>query len=295
MSVNFARRHFILGAALSLAGARIASATALPRIAAIDWAMLETALALGMTPVAATELKQFRQVAIEPPVPEAVADLGLRGVPNYELLRITAPELILSSPFYERQRGRLEQIAPVLSVPVYLPGQAPYALAEQATLTLGEKLGRNAEAAALVARTRDLIAVHRTELQRIKHPLFIVSFGDSRHVRVFGADGMFGDVLARLGLGNAWTARTSYSATAPVGLEALALMPDAAVVVLGPTPPDVQRSLARNALWNALPAVKRGRVLTLDPVNHFGALPAAARFARLLSLAATSAGEAFLG
>ncbi len=58
------------------------------RIAAIDWAMLETLVALGIMPVAATELVQFRKDAVEPMLAESVADLGLRGSPNLELLRL---------------------------------------------------------------------------------------------------------------------------------------------------------------------------------------------------------------
>jgi competence protein ComGF len=34
------------------------------RIAAVDWAMFETLLALDITPVAATELVQFRKIAV---------------------------------------------------------------------------------------------------------------------------------------------------------------------------------------------------------------------------------------
>ena len=93
---------------------------------------------------------------------------------------------------------------------------------------------------------------------------------------------MFGDVIARLGLRNAWTDATSYSAAAPIGLEALARIPEASIAVIGPTPPEVQRTLAGNALWNALPAVEQNRAKELAPINHFGALPSALRFAREL-------------
>jgi iron complex transport system substrate-binding protein len=94
---------------------------------------------------------------------------------------------------------------------------------------------------------------------------------------------MFGDVLGKLGLTNAWTDPTSYSAAAPVGIEALARVPEAFIAVVGPLPPEVRRTLDENALWNALPAVRDGRIAMLDPINHFGALPSARRFARLLT------------
>ncbi|WP_246252628.1 ABC transporter substrate-binding protein [Allomesorhizobium camelthorni] len=276
------RRDFLaLAAALLTSSAASASAT---RVAAIDWGMLETALAIGVVPVAATELIQFRKIAVEPAVPEDVADLGLRGTPNYELLRIVAPDLILISGFYEYQRASLERIAPVSSLPVYEAGRPPYPLAEASMLALGDRLGRAADAARYVAETRDEIEARRGALKHVAtRPAFIISLGDSRHFRAFGADSMFGDVLERLGIVNAWTDGTSYSAAAPVGLEALARVPDASIVMVAPLPPEVRRTLPANALWNALPAVREGRVAVLDPINHFGGLPSARRLARLLA------------
>ncbi|PWC38957.1 amino acid ABC transporter substrate-binding protein [Azospirillum sp. TSO22-1] len=260
------------------------------RVAAIDWAALETALLLGIDPVAATELRQFREIALEPEIPAGVADVGLRGTPNYEALRLAAPDLILSSNFYERQRGTLERIAPVLPLTVYEPGVPPYARAVEAAAALGRALGRDAQAA--VSRADAAIAGFRDALGGVpRRPVFVVSVGDARHVRAFGADSMFGDVLGRLGFANAWTAATSYSAAAPLGIEALARVPDAAVLVVGPMPAEARRELADSALWRALPMVRAGRVAHLAPVNHFGGLPAAVRFARLTATALGGAGH----
>lgn len=275
------RRHVLGLAAAALLPAITVQARPV-RVAAIDWGMLETLIALGVEPVAATELIQFRKMAVEPVVPETVSDLGLRGTPNYELLRLIAPDLIVISNFYEYQRGLLERIAPVFSQTVYQPGTPPYALAEQATLALGEKLGRQVEANAYVAETAaEMQRLRGTLPPGVKRPVFVISLGDSRHFRAFGRDSMFGDVFSRLGIDNAWTDETSYSAAAPVGLEALARMPDAAILIISPLPAEVGRALPANALWNALPAVREGRVSILEPVNHFGCLPSARRFARL--------------
>jgi ABC-type Fe3+-hydroxamate transport system substrate-binding protein len=257
-------------------------------VAVIDWGMLETLLAIGVHPSAGTELIQFRRLVVEPELPRTIIDLGLRGTPNYELLRLVAPDLIVISNFYEYQRTALERVAPVLSLPVYEAGTLPYPLAERAAAALGAALGRTEEAAALIEGTAALAARCRDVLRPIAaRPLFVISLGDSRHFRAFGADSMAGDVLGRLGLANAWTDPTSYSATAPVAIEALARKPDAAIVVVAPLPPEVARTLAENALWNALPAVRQGRVAVLDPINHFGGLPSARRFARLLTDAAS--------
>ncbi len=270
-------------ATLAASGARADGGAA--RLAAIDWAAFETALALGAAPVAATELRQFRAIAVEPAVPAAVVDLGLRGAPNYELLAMTAPDLILISNFYEGQRPTLERVAPVLSLPIYQPGLRPYAAAEAAMRLLGARLGLAGRAAQLIDGARAELDACRAGLSGLeKRPVFLISLGDSRHFRAFGPDSMFGDVLERLGGRNAWTALSRYAAAAPVGIDALAGVPDAAVVVVGPLPPEA-RALTVGAIWRALPMVRDGRVITLAPVDHFGGLPAAGRFARLFATA----------
>ncbi|NYZ14569.1 ABC transporter substrate-binding protein [Azospirillum sp. RWY-5-1] len=256
------------------------------RIAAIDWAALETVLALGVVPVAATELIQFRKTVVEPAVPDRVIDIGLRGTPNYEALTLAEPDLILTSNYYEVQRRNLERVAETLSLSVYQPGLRPYPVAEEVTLTLGRLLGREAEARAVVAATGAGIARLRDGLRGVaRRPVLAINFGDARHFRAFGGDSMFGEVLRRLGIENAWATESSYSAAAPLGIEALARLPDAALIVVPPIPVAVTRALADSALWQALPTVREKRVSTIGPVNHFGALPAALRFARLVSAA----------
>ncbi|MCQ1775802.1 ABC transporter substrate-binding protein [Neorhizobium galegae] len=277
-------RRTVLSAAAVLAATRVARAQeAGPRVATLDWALLETLLAIGANVVAATELRQFRQVAIKPDVPKGVADLGLRGTPNFEVLRFARPDLILNSNFYAWADPLMSPIAPVESHPIYKPGESPYLLAEQATLAIGERLRRPA--------ARRMVEELASRLDRYKNlfargdgrPVLPINLGDARHYRVFGSDSMFGEVLKRVGLANAWTGATSYSAMAPMGIETLASMPDAWIVLIPPHPQDAFEALAESAFWKALPAVRENRVLTVGSINPYGALPAASRFADFLA------------
>lgn len=283
--ISISRRDVLASAASTLAASllpskAIARASA-PRVAVIDWGVLETVLALGVVPVAATELIQYRKLVVEPPVPESVADLGLRGAPNYELLNILAPDIILISNFYEPIRRELERIAPVHSLPVYQAGEPSYRLAVEALDTAGRLLNRREEARRYLAETEAELTAARERLADIAlRRAYLIKMGDTRHMQAFGRDSIFGDVMNRLGIANAWTHDTRYSAAAPVSIEAIATTPDAAVVIMKPLPPDFERTRPSNALWQALPAVKRGHVAFIPPVNHFGGLPSARRFAR---------------
>ncbi len=277
------RRQLLAMAAAGAIGLKPARAATSPRVATLDWAILETLFAIGADVVAGTELLQFRDVAVTPAIPAGVADLGLRGTPNFEVLYAARPDLIFNSNFYAWADDRLRLIAPVESHAVYQPGASPYRLSEEMTLAIGERLGLPT-GRAFVDATREKLDAYRLGFGKGDHrPILPINLGDARHFRVFGSDSMFGEVLARTGLTNAWPELTSYSATAPVGIERLAAMPEAWIVLIPPHPAEALAELRQSAFWKALPPVKQGRVLLLDSINPYGALPAAGRFADLLA------------
>ena len=278
------RRDFLaVTAAAAMAGVGSARAATSPRVATLDWAILETLLALGANVVAGTELRQFHEVAVTPEVPASVADLGLRGTPNFEVLRYAKPDLIFNSNFYAWADPRMQDIAPVESHSVYTPGESPYHLSERMTFAIGDRLGLGS-ARTLVDGLHAKLEAYRGQFAKGDHrPILPINLGDSRHFRVFGSNSMFGEVLARTGLTNAWPDVTSYSATAPVGIERLAAMPEAWIVLIPPHPAEAYAELQASAFWKALPPVRDGRVLLLGSINPYGALPAAERFADLLA------------
>ena len=281
------RRTLLLGAAaLAVAPSTYAqtSSRPKPKTATLDWALLETLLALGCDVVAAPELRQFREVAIEPFVPETVADLGLRGLPNLETLSFAKPDVIFNSNFYAWADPLLSGIAPTHNLGIYLPGEDPYVMAEKAAVVVGGHLQITPNAEAYVAGTANRLESLRQTLSKgDRRSVLPINIGDARHYRVFGSDSMFGSTLTRLGLENAWQGHTAYSAAAPMGIETLASMPDAWIILIPPHPLDAIAALDRSAFWNALPAVREQRVITLGSINHYGALPAALRFAEELS------------
>nr|WP_127090279.1 ABC transporter substrate-binding protein [Aquabacter cavernae] len=284
------------GLAACAAPGTVARAAALPRVAVIDWALLETLLAMSIVPVAAAELVLFRAVAVEPEVPASVVDLGLRGMPNFEALRMARPDIIFNSAFYTQIDPKLRLIAPVETLSIYARGGRPFTRAEEAAHGLATAVGRPEAAEPLIRQTLATLERCRADLAaRPRRPVLVINLGDPRHFRVFGPDSMFGEVLTRLGLDNAWTQNTSYSASAPIGLETLARFPDADLIILPPVPPDARRLLPGSALWQALPNVRDRRTYLLGSMNPFGGLPTATRFARLLTAALLTPGGNALG
>lgn len=276
------RRELILGIGAFFVGGR-APAAQPPRIAAIDWAMLETALALGMTPIAATELLQFRKDAVEPAIPDNVVDLGLRGSPNFELLHLLKPELILISPFYTRHQAALERIAPILSHSFYVRGEPPFEKSLQALTVLGKTLDRKRAAEIAFNEANAALEIGKQSLSRFaERPFYLVNVGDARHVRIFGSDSMFGDVLGRMGLRNAWNDKSRFTFAAPVPIERLSTESDAWIVVISEIPVEARSSLRNSMIWNSLEPIRRGRLIMLGNINPYGGVTAGLRFARLL-------------
>ncbi|RJE86510.1 ABC transporter substrate-binding protein [Paracoccus onubensis] len=287
MQFRPSRRDILTAAGLVLAaGSPLRAATSKPRLAAIDWAMLETAVAIGHMPVAACELVRYRSDAVQPEIPDQVTDLGLRGSPNFELLQLTRPDLILNSPYYTFYEERLKTIAPVLTLPFYTPNEPPLGKALNALQAMSRAVEDPGAGERALHDTQAALDRHAAAVARFAdRPVCLVNIGDARHLRAFGFDSMFGDTLTRIGLSNAWSEGTRFSFLAPVPIERLADMPDARLVIVGEIPPEARRGLSRSILWQALPPVREEQVYHLPDINAFGGTLSALRFARLLEQA----------
>ena len=294
-----------LGAALTgmhrayASAANTGQTNAAPRLVVLDWGLLETLLALGVTPMGAAEIDAYNASVVTPLTPSKVADVGLRLAPSLELMQRLAPDLILINSSQESQRAMLERIAPVRAYAVYTDAGAPYRHSQEVTLQLAQLCGRPEAGHALIdateqalAASRARIAAHRSRrLQEspsnAPRPLYLIRFFDARHIGVYGARSLFQDVLDALDVANAWQGPTDYWGIGVAGLETLAASPTADLFYFEPVPHGVASTLASNRLWHALPAVAEGRVTTLPPFWGFGMLPSAARFADALSTALT--------
>jgi ferric hydroxamate transport system substrate-binding protein len=279
------RRAFAAGA-LSLVAAPSIAARARMRIVSLDYGLAQTVLALGLPLAGLIDTDGWPVWAIEPPLPEGVANLGSASALNMEVLVQLRPDLILSTPYLEALRPALERVAPVESLAIHDLGGSPYPQILAATRKIGRLTDREAEAEALIARAQCRFETCAADLAPLGDtPLLFVHFLDTRHLRVYGPGGNYQDVLDRLGLTNGWTRPTNGWGFATVGMEALPPEPAAQLFLMDPVPPDVAPVLARSPIWQSLPFVQCGRVYRMENALMFGTLPAMTRFARLLAAA----------
>ncbi|WP_411037258.1 ABC transporter substrate-binding protein [Shinella sp. BYT-45] len=259
------------------------SAQAPLRIAALEHRIVETLLAIGLSPLAMQDPATYRRWVVEPPLPDGVVDLGTEAEPNVELLADLRPDLILT-PEERPDLDRLAMIAPLRALTMTpAPGIREYAHFETVLLDLARLFARSASGHAAVSGVEaDIAGARRRLIRRAGQPVFLVTFVDNRHVWVYGRSNLFQDVLDRVGLVNAWADEGTFDV---VGIDKLADRKDARLVFIENNAPGVPADLAASPLWRALPFVRAGRVAGIASVTPFGALPTAGRFARLLAAA----------
>lgn len=246
----------------------------------LDWGWAESLLALGIKPLAVAEAPLYGDRVVTPALEGDTIDLGLRSWPNMELLRALHPDLILSQAGYGISSARLNEIAPTLALPLYNATRQPLRAAEDGLTEIAVRTGRSDVAMRYLENSHDqLDAIAHNARTYDARPLLIIKFTDDRLIDIYGAGGLFDDVLKRIGIANAWDGPTNNWGFATTGLDAIARYPEARLVIIEPGPVG---AFMQSALWKALPAVRHGRVSLIPPTWVFGAFPSAMRFAEVL-------------
>jgi ABC-type Fe3+-hydroxamate transport system substrate-binding protein len=260
------------------------------RVVALGWSDAETALALGVQPVGASDwlavggdgLGEWVEAGYDE-APQLIETLE----PSYEAIAALEPDLILDtrSAATEERHDLLSAIAPTISQP---DGVGPYQTTWQQQLeTVGQALGKDEEAGALAAEVEQAFADAAAA-----HPEF-----DGAEVAVgaytsegFGAY-VRGDsrvaFMEQLGFQN--KAAVQEVATenffVPVAEEELPLL-DAELTVVFPIFVEASE-FTSDPLWQSLPAVQDGRAVVLDDVTVLNAFSSASAPGLLYALQAT--------
>jgi len=261
------------------------------RVVALGWSDAETALALGVQPVGASDwlavggddgLGDWVEDGYDE-APEIIGTLE----PSYEAIAALEPDLILDtrSPGTEERFDLLNAIAPTIGQP---EGVDPYLTTWQQQLELvGQALGKSGEADELSAEVAQAFADAAAE-----HPEFD---GTEVAVGAYSSEG-FGayvtgdarvDFMEDLGFTNktAIDDLSTGSFFVPVSEEQLDLL-DAELTVAFPIFVDASE-FTGNPLWQALPSVQDGRAVVLDDLTVLNAFSSASAPGLLYALETT--------
>lgn len=283
-------RRRLIGSAVAagvLSASGVAGAAPAPRIVSLDYGLASTLLSLGVTPIAISEGADWSRWVREPEMPAGVIDLGSTFEVNRELLAALRPDIILTTPYLDSISDRLAAYGRLVRLSIYAEqNEGSLDASIRVTRTLAAEIGRQEEAERFLARADAFFGECRQKLARLSPtPVAVVNFLDARHVRVYGAPGLFDNVFQRIGLENAWKEGSNYWGFQTLAIEELSRIADprAHLIALDPVPGDVLPKLARSPLWQALPFARAGRFHILQPTLMFGMVNEALRFARLVT------------
>ncbi|MGY2128005.1 iron-siderophore ABC transporter substrate-binding protein [Blastococcus sp. SYSU DS0617] len=236
------------------------------RVVALGWGDAETALALGVEPVGASDWLAFGGEGVGPwsegydEVPEIIETME----PSFEAIAALEPDLILDtkSDGTQERYDLLSRIAPTVGMP---EGVDPYQTSWDQQLELvGQALGRTDEAEELAAEVTQAF-----EDAAAAHPEFD---GTEVAVAAFTAEG-FGayvqgdarvDFMEELGFVNEPEIQEQATDSFFVGVseEQVSLL-DSDLTVAFPIFVEASE-FTSNPLWQALPSVQDGRAVVLE-------------------------------
>lgn len=256
------------------------------RIVALEWLPVELMLALGITPYAMADIKNYQAWVGEPKLPDGIIEVGLRTEPNLELLTQLKPSLILYSAGYGPSPEKMSRIAPGLGFDFNDGSGKPLTVARQSLTELGEKLGMQQAARDHLLKFDQFIEQMKPRFAtRGDKPVLLMTLLDSRHALVIGKNSLFQQVMDLLGVKNSWSGETNFWGSAVVGLERLAEVKEADVICFDHNNDAEMARVAATPLWNAMPFVRQNRFQRVPPVWLYGATLSAMNFTTTLAKA----------
>lgn len=242
------------------------------RIAVLSWALAELVLELDIRPVGVADVAGYRQWVAQPPLPDGIADLGLRQEPNVERLAELAPDLILASDRQADLLPMLERIAPVRMIEGFDVAQDNARASRDAYLDLARLTGRESLAKARLARLDARIAAAGARVRDHfggKVPAILpIRLQTPETLRLHGANSMALAALEGMGLRHAAPGEPTDWGFVQKRIEDLAGFEQAIVLQIGPFA-EAGR-LGAKPIWQFMPFIRAGRYAETRTVWTFG-------------------------
>lgn len=244
------------------------------RVMALEWSLVEHALALGVQPVGVADVEGYRELVNVPLELNAdAADVGTRQEPSIEAIAALEPGLILAIDWrHEAIHDQLSALAPTILVPFDVRGDEiiPLQNLRDRVIMVGAALNRPAEASEMHAHMEQVLAEQASRLEEagLAGSRFVFAYwytNDAQPtLRLFSNEHIVGEAIATLGIENAWEGEGEDSGFSTVGYEALASLPEDIHFVFVPANESAfEEQLATDPILSSLPFVQDGRAYGL--------------------------------
>ncbi|GLY29953.1 iron-siderophore ABC transporter substrate-binding protein [Kineosporia sp. NBRC 101731] len=247
------------------------------RVVALGWSDAETALALGVQPVGASDWLGFGGEGVGPwaqgkytKAPELIATME----PEFEKIAALAPDLILDvrSSGDQKRYDTLSKIAPTVGVPE--GGDNYLTTWEQQTTMISEALGVPDEGKKLISDTNAEFARYADENPDFKGKTITVGSKTSEGYGAYLTGDARVDFVEKLGFENNPTVQKQAGDSFFISVSGENLKQlDADAVLMMPIFIDA-KEITDDALFKAVPAVKAGHDVVIDDTNISNAFSA---------------------
>lgn len=274
-------------------GKQVTVPSAATKVVALEWSSVENVVALGVQPVGVADVKGFKTWDSSVSFATDPTDVGTRGEPSIEAIASLAPDLIIGdlTSIPDAALAQMEKIAPIA---LFKGGDGADQLGlVKANLTAtASLLGKDAEATKLWADFTGHLTETAGKLKAAGHDktrfVFLGVFlsGSTFTVRVHTVNSLPGSVGKELGLTNGWTeAGDAEWGLGQTDLEGLTrLSGDTRILLWENSSESSIAELAKNPVWQGLPAVKAGHVHPVgDGVWMYGGPASMTRWADQLA------------
>ncbi|MEZ8541902.1 ABC transporter substrate-binding protein [Vibrio splendidus] len=251
------------------------------KVVALDWALAETVLSLGVELEGIADAKGYQQWVVKPELNSNVTDVGSRREPNLELLTELKPEVILISEHMAAAYHQLNKIAPVLVYSIYSKKKQPLESATNITLSLGKLFDKEQRAQQVIAETNKRLNENGEKVRTAgnsEKPLIFARFINDKTLRIHSQGSLAQATISTMGLKNDWQEQTNLWGFSTTGTERLAEHQKANVMIFGPLQEEERKQLTQSPLWQAMEFTRTDSVYELPSIWTFGGLIAAQRF-----------------
>jgi len=262
-----------------------------------DWALLEQMLELGVVPIGAPEVDNYRRLVVQPALPDSVKDIGLRISPSLKKVKGLTPELVILGT---NQKDFARPFSLFTRVMYYKSFSDRYRTNGKKSrlrfLQIAELFQKTDLAeqklAAMDARLAELKANIQQHFGGQPPLVTTLRFSSAEKALVYGHNSMPDHALQQLGLRSAVEVGKSQWGEKELSVKRLAELDSGYLLIFKPIVPF--ESVMQSPTWQQLPAVQQGRVLVVEPVWSYGGAMSIGYIAdavaeALLDLPATSA------
>lgn len=242
------------------------------RVAALSWELVESVIELGVTPVAISDIKGYREWVRVPSIPTETQDIGDRAEPNLEKLAQLKPDVILINLAQKDIQAKLERIAPVVFFDNYRADHNNAEQADKAFFKLAALLGKEEQAKTKLAQRETKFKALQKRLENAfpngLPDVVTMRFANTTSVYVYGGNSMPQYALEKLGIKNPITIKNSQWGLEQKRLKFLRSVDQGVVMYFQPFYQEDQ--LAKSPLWQAMPFVKQNKVASIESTWTYG-------------------------